>query len=485
MSMAGLWSERCTEARDSSPSTSGLYALVPRAESEVRCQAHSGVAAVEVSALWGSDISGDYFAGVNRRRPPLSFGARSLQSQPSGTRASSSSALLSSIDDALRSLDEAITAEDEPEDFTAHARPLFAEEARGGPRSSLALIDNRALVTGAAWQFSSTPAEEGKMRRDRLRRLSRLEPGTRWLYSALKACIDERKCSAFRFIALTNRRPTKCVSGHMLSGYNELSHPSTEMVAFAFLFGRVMQSNERYTCRCALHRWHHASKREADKCHLRSSSAQLHNNETSCSTPGGVRRVVASIEHSLGQRQSISGQLAAAEAENRWLRRAVHLERLVQRSLIQVALSLQQSKADAFRTLKLNAIWPCVTKRLSFPTVIRHRPVAGSSQAAMEHAAQSHLIGARWIGSVLAQVQSQFASMAWRRLIDHCTHRCYHERYGMMPDGVVEFRSGQREAWRNLAREESFDLHDTGLNSLTTLRSSHAPCKWVCCGPHI
>jgi len=475
--MRGLLAERCTESQDS-----GQYALMPCAESEVRNEALSRVAALEVSVAWESESCVESVVESSGKRPPLLHGATSLQRR-SGTRGSGSSALLSCIDDALRSLDEAITAEDETEEndvlvSEARVSPSVGKDIRENSNSALALVETRTSVRS---HFSSASAEDGRLRREQLRRLSRLEPGTRWLYSILQSCIQERQSVALHRLELVEKRPPHLVSASALRSRDYSSSSCVKFTSFAVILSGAIRSSVKSTCRSAFHQWYHRSQIEGRNSQLRISSMLINDNQTSCSTPGGVRRVVATIE----QRQSIPAQLAAIEAENRWLRRAAHLERLVQRSLVHVALALQQTKADGFRALKFNAIRASAPPSLSFCSVtsplIRRRPIAKSP---VEYDARSRMMSARRIGCVFTQVQLRLASQAWQRLAEHRSLRRRHDYYGVGPNGLVEFGTGQRQAWRNLAAEEGFDLHDLGLNAFTAPRSSDSPCKWVWCGPN-
>lgn len=124
----------------------------------------------------------------------------------------------------------------------------------------------------------------------------------------------------------------------------------------------------------------------------------------------GVRRAVATIEH----RQSMPGQLLAVEAENNWLRRTVQLERLVQRSLLQVAVDLQQAKGEAFQMLRRHAAcqaWAASDQKFPSPRQ--------KAFPALDRATEAPVISARWLGCLLGEAQRKLAGAAWSELVEH------------------------------------------------------------------
>lgn len=353
----------------------------------------------------------------------------------------SSSSLLSSIDDALRSLDEAITAEDELVD---------AEEVDEETKASGAL----ALLAGASetcterlsGSWRSHSSERGQLPQISGREVPRvhtgLEPAARWLQAVLRSCVQARQADAFSRLTRTaaccsSPRPAqRWTVRRFASGNSETRRhrgsasaalpsrgqrcaavkrgPSRteQMMAFALAAGRVVRHHERHECLAALHRWRDA----ALLARLHAASQAFGQEDGECEmqenerpgTPGGVRRAVASIE----QRQSMPGQLAAAEAENRWLRRAVHRERLLQRSLVQFAIRLQQVKSEAFSKLKQHAVAFQVS-----PTPRARQNL--SQYDPVQYEGQTRVIGARWLVCLLVQAQLRSTDVAWRHLVVH------------------------------------------------------------------
>merc|ERR1712224_863357 len=149
----------------------------------------------------------------------------------------------------------------------------------------------------AASQQSTTspvPTEDSKTRRDVLRRLSRLEPGTRWINAALRSCIVSRQTMALSCMAAATRDRLSKVS------------VSRQAKAFARAVARVFRQAENLACRSALCHWSHNAKQ-------------------------------------LSYLQQRKQKLLAAQFE------------YVERGLVGVAFSLQRAKSDALRALRLHA----------------------------------------------------------------------------------------------------------------------------------
>lgn len=385
-------------------------------------------------------------------------------------RAAGSSQLLSCIDDALRSLDEAITAEDDEEDAfeeepressLPHADDAAYAELIEPAETLLPLMGPRAEPAGAllAAQLSqAAPADEGRRRREVLRRLSRLEPGTRWLQAALRSCVEARQSAALSCMVTAAQQRARPVSNSREGPAAEARIRAHGLVLAA---GRVIRFREKSDCRSALRLWDHAAK-------MQSESPQHQQAALS-------GRAVATLE----QRSSTPGQLAATEAENRWLRRAAQLQHLLQRSLVQASMSLQIAKADAFRTLKRHAVcqstrtctrWADGQERLT-PVSISPLPAYGE---------QTRVTSARWLGCLLVQARLRVAGAAWRELSENATHQRHFKHVSLRPDGFLGvFEGSQRRAMERLAAKV-FDVDDIGLGPVGCGAPHRAPAKWVC-----
>lgn len=140
---------------------------------------------------------------------------------------------------------------------------------------------------------------------------------------------------------------------------------------------------------------------------------------------------LAAAEADADERQSIADQLAATEAEKRWLRRTLHSSRLLHRSLVMAAVLAHNVKFDAFQTLKRNAVRAVVPQlpvaRSQTPVEVsdcialraaRHR-WSSTDRRSTRYTASSHGDGAQMFVFTLAHVQRRLCDFAWRRLLDH------------------------------------------------------------------
>mmetsp|Transcript_26995 Transcript_26995/g.46856 ORF Transcript_26995/g.46856 Transcript_26995/m.46856 type:complete len:451 (+) Transcript_26995:107-1459(+) len=361
-------------------------------------------------------------------RPPVGRPPHSSELVPVGgaaalhrghaSRPYSSSSLLSSIDDALRSLDEAITAEEEQPDDGEEEQPastLALLQQEPAPRARAASGASRSHCSERRPLPSTADCQVPRVDVD-------VESAAKWLFAALRSSFQARKAEAFsrlarsaswnrraRDIALTSSANSRRGQGGLpcqrlgTPAAPRSSQRDEQVLAFALAAGRVVRHHERHECVAALHRW-----RDAALLATLQESEEYEVVERP-HTPGGVRRAVETIE----QRQSNSGQLTAAEAENRWLRRAVHRERLLQRSLVQFAVRLHQVKSGAFSKLKQHAAAFQVRPRLP------HARAASSHSTSVEYEGQTRVIGARWLVCLLLQAQLRASDVAWRQLTAH------------------------------------------------------------------
>lgn len=205
---------------------------------------------------------------------------------------------------------------------------------------------------------------------------------------------------------------------------------------------RVIHFRERFDCRCALLR-----------------------------LGGSLKRRLAQEP----EERAVPGQLAAIEAETRWLRRTVQLQSVMQRSLVNVALSLQQAKGEAF--CKLRQFAACQAWNASdraFPMVRRRfRPTRPS----VEYAAQTRVISARWMSSVLMQARLRLAGGAWQKL---AVNAALTGRFALIGLGAEGFEcAGRRKVLEQLARDDGIK-YDIGLALPIALGPARACTDWVC-----
>lgn len=169
------------------------------------------------------------------------------------------------------------------------------------------------------------------------------------------------------------------------------------------------------------------------------------------------------------------GQLAAVEAENRWLRRAVQLQSVMQRSLVNVALSLQQAKGEAF--CKLRQFAACKAWKASGRTFPIARRRFRPTRPSMEYAAHTRVISARWMSSVLAQARLRLAGGAWHKLADNAA---LSRRFALIGLGTEGFEcAGRREVLEQLAADAGI-TYDIGLAPSMALGQARVCTDWVC-----
>jgi len=286
-----------------------------------------------------------------------------------------SGSLLSCIDDALRSLDEAIIAE---------------EDCAFAPAAQLVNVvgddhRNRALPSDAA--------------------------AVHWLCAALRSCAHARQGAAFHQWALTATHDSQCcvrtaVRHRCFARIATIPKKSQEQLAAC-----ASRACERRILVRLFHEWQHSTLHSRLMVQLDSKDQhRVSWLQSSLGTGGrGVRRAVATIE----QRQSLPGQLAAVEAESRWLRRAAHVERLVDRILVWTAIRSQQAQTDAFFALRRYAIQD---GRLA---IAQGAGASPRRLLAVECTTQTRIICVRWLGFILTRSAGRYCDWAFRQLAMH------------------------------------------------------------------
>jgi hypothetical protein len=148
----------------------------------------------------------------------------------------------------------------------------------------------------------------------------------------------------------------------------------------------------------------------------------------------------------------------------------VLLDRLVQRNLVQVALSLQQAKGDAFRTLRRYAVCQARASRSNALTMLNF----------MSGPAHPREMSAYWLGRLLAQAQMRLAGSAWSRLMQHADLSRCSELYRLSTEGHHGLRARQHEAWARLVRERFRNSDDAGVGPLFAFGPTDMHTEWVC-----
>lgn len=381
----------------------------------------------------------------------------------------SSSALLTSIDDALKSLDEAITAEVEEETAAREEReeglpPRQLQEDAESRDSPYA----RCVVYGDLDDMDEQARTMLHQQRT---------AGARFLQAALRSCLQARQSAVLAELLAHGYAVAAPQSSHRWLGgddppaWSSVTRPTMPALQqLARLLGGMERRHRRRSRLWAWRRLHQHAAHAAAAATSFQDASEDDGSTQRVGTPGGVRRTVASIE----QRQSMQGQLAAVDAESRWLRKALRIEQVLSGGLLQSAVRLHQAKQDAFVALRLHAASQRpeapprqVTSSRSYPMVRRRDPLATARLAmpVVEYAAQTRVISARWMVCLLIQAQHRARDHAWRQLVAH-THLCRAQHMLAQAQRSSLATSALREACRSAGGRAHRRLVEGGLPGL-------------------
>lgn len=335
------------------------------------------------------------------RKPPVA---------PSSTWASSpgsrlgTGSLLSSIDDALRSLDMAVAAEEAAEAAAAAGAEIAEEAVAAKESAGSGEIDPMllAVMYSAPPPVSIAPRVKPKPNERVVR-----EAGARWLGTVLGACAKTRKGAALCAWSRSACRiasPYAAGPGGAMSAVLGPRRHADGLKAGLLLLTQAVGRRLQNMKLGALLNWRRLSPLEtSDDAAPRSKSPRSPRFQREARLAKTAEAHAVATKHQETQR--VLDQLAASEAENRWLRQAVLNERSTYRGLTLISLLLFQHKAAGFRALKRNS----AALRPPLP----RRPRCAGPQA---YDADTSAFAALWLGTLLSRARRRTLDRAWRRL---------------------------------------------------------------------
>lgn len=373
------------------------------------------------------------------RKPPVPP-STTWTSSP-GSRLGTGS-LLSSIDDALRSLDMAVAAEEAAEAAAAAGAEIAEEAVAAKEAAEVAEMDPMPLsvMYSAPPPVSIAPRVKPKPNERVVR-----EAGARWLGTALGACAKTRQSAALSAWSRSSCR----IGARLVAGLGEptaavaLPRRNTNGLKVGILLlvqvvGRRLQNMKLG----ALLNWRRSSPLEtSDDAALRPRSPK---SPRSPRLQREARLAHTAEAHAVATKhhetQRILDQLAASEAENRWLRQAVLNERSTYRGLTMISLLLFQHKAAGFRALRRNSA--------GLRPPLPRRPRCAGPQA---YDAHTSTFAGLWLGTLLSRARRRTLDCAWRRLAAR-SEFCRGRELLSEAHGSHAARAGLRDALRSLGR---------------------------------